>query len=173
MTQYYKEEIYEKAKKQKKNILILFFIVLVVFLLFSAGMFFWHHAQEYGSDKYILIKTLHYSVSAVFLTWTFFLFSIKYTRTRKFCNVCKNIKTGLREEHEATFFDFNDRVQNNNGVDFKSIAFLEWNKYKKEYYEKKVLVFAELPFPDMVAEKKYKYVTQSNILVEYKEITQE
>ncbi len=49
----------------------------------------------------------------------------------------------------------------------KSLVFLEWNKYKNEYFERKVLIFYENSFPEFEEKITYRYVTQSNVLVSY------
>ena len=75
--------------------------------------------------------------------------------------------TGLRETSTGSFFEFDEKIQDKDGVDFKSLIFLEWNKYKKEFFERKVLVFYEKPFPEIPLEANVTYVTQGNVLVSY------
>lgn len=49
----------------------------------------------------------------------------------------------------------------------KSLVFLEWNKYKKGYYERKVLVFYEKEFPEIPEGSGVRFITQGNVLVSY------
>ena len=42
-----------------------------------------------------------------------------------------------------------------------------WNKYKEEYYERKVLIFADQPVPEIPETARVKFVTQGNVLIEY------
>ena len=58
-------------------------------------------------------------------------------------------------------------VINKDGVDMKSLIFIEWNKYKNDYFERKVLVFYEKPFPEFAEKATVRYVTQGNVLISY------
>ena len=78
-----------------------------------------------------------------------------------------NINTGIRETYEGTFIEYDETVQNERGVEYKSLIFEEWNKYKKSIFKRKVLVFNDLPFPEIEKGSLVEFVTQSNILVKY------
>ena len=170
MIDYYNSEIYKDALKQKTKVLRIYLLILVVYLLFSAGMFFWFTTLTYESNVVVTIKLIHYPITLFFLVFSVFYIGIKHNRVKKFCNECYHLENGIREENEGTFFDYSEDLQDKGGVDFKAIVFLEWNKYKKDYFERKVLVFYELPFPELEPEKKYKFITQSNVLIKYQEI---
>ena len=75
--------------------------------------------------------------------------------------------TGLRETTVAGFFEVDNSIQDKDGVDMKALIFLEWNKYKEEYYERKVLIFADQPVPEIPETARVKFVTQGNVLIEY------
>ena len=77
------------------------------------------------------------------------------------------LKTGLRETSTGSFFEYDETLQDKDGVDFKSLVFLEWNKYKNDFFERKVLVFDELPFPEFTENQNVRYITQGNVLVSY------
>ncbi len=49
----------------------------------------------------------------------------------------------------------------------KSMVFLTYNELRKGYFERKVLVFYEKPFPEIDLEDKVEFVTQGNVLVSY------
>ena len=53
------------------------------------------------------------------------------------------------------------------GVECKTIIFLEWNEYKKIYFERKVLVFYEKEFPQIPENAFVKMVTQGNFLISF------
>ena len=59
------------------------------------------------------------------------------------------------------------KVMDKDGVDFKSLVFIEWNKYKIDFFERKVLVFYEKPFPEIPVEANVSYITQGNVLISY------
>ena len=73
-------------------------------------------------------------------------------------------------EVKKRFIDIAKRMEKD-GVDFKSLIFLEWNKYKKDYFERKVLVFNEKPFPEIPDGATVTFITQGNVLISY-EITE-
>ena len=52
-------------------------------------------------------------------------------------------------------------------MEFKSLVFIEWNKYKNDYYERDVLVFNERPFPEIPENAMVKFETQGNVLIWY------
>jgi hypothetical protein len=74
---------------------------------------------------------------------------------------------GIKEKGTGSFIEYSDKIQDKDGVDMKSLVFLEWNKYKKDYYERKVLVFADKPFPEIPKDAVVNFVTQSNVLISY------
>ena len=76
--------------------------------------------------------------------------------------------TGKKETSVGTFIEYDEEIQDKDGVDFKSLIFLEWNKYRKEFFERKVLVFYDKDFPEIEKDAKVEYTTQSNALIEYK-----
>ena len=53
------------------------------------------------------------------------------------------------------------------GVDCYSLVFLEYNKYKKDFFERKVLVLAEKPVPQFEKHTFVKFITQGNVLCSY------
>ena len=75
--------------------------------------------------------------------------------------------TGIRETYTGSFFEYSETLQDKDGVDCKALVFLEWNKFKKGFFERKVLVFAEKEFPKFEENMNVRYVTQSNVLVSY------
>jgi hypothetical protein len=170
MIDYYTSEIYLSALKQKRRVLTIYLILLGAYILFSAGMLFWFSTLTYKSNTVLTIKLIHYPISFVFFVFSIFYIGIKYKRVKRFCVECNFLENGIRETSEATFFEYSEDRQDKNGVDFKALIFLEWNKYKKDYYERKVLVFYELPFPEMEIDAKYRFVTQGNVLIKYEKI---
>ena len=75
--------------------------------------------------------------------------------------------TGLKETSTGSFFEYDETLQDKDGVDFKSLIFIEWNKFKNDFFERKVLVFNEKPFPEFTEKQNVKYVTQGNVLISY------
>ena len=63
--------------------------------------------------------------------------------------------------------------QTKDGVDCKSIMLVEWNKYKKDFFEREVLVFYEKPFPEIPQDATIEFVTQGNFLISYQILDEE
>lgn len=167
MIDYYEKQQLENAKKQRKNTLTVYFVVLGVFLLLSVGFFLWYLTLPYKSPTIVTLKWIHYPIVGVFVVFSFIYLGIKYKRVNRFYRLVVNLETGLRETSMGSFFEYDETLQDKDGVDFKSLIFLEWNKYKKDFYERKVLVFDEREFPKFNENDNVRYVTQGNVLISY------
>ncbi len=167
MVDYYVKQNLEEVKKQRKKTLIGYFIVLGVFLLLSVGFFLWYRTLPYESPTIKTLKWIQYPIIGVFVVFSFVYLGIKYKRVNKFYRLVYNLETGLRETSTGSFFEYDETSQEKDGVDFKSLVFLEWNKYKKDFFERKVLVFEEREFPKFNENDNVRYVTQGNVLISY------
>ena len=63
--------------------------------------------------------------------------------------------------------EYDEELQEKDGVDFKSLIFIQWNEYKNKYFERKILVFYEEEFPKLEKGDEVEFVTQSNVLISY------
>ncbi len=167
MVKYYERELLEKARKQKRNALIALFAVIGVYLIFTVGIFFWYTTLPYQSPTITTVKLIHYPVTAVMVVFLVIFIQIKIRRVSKFLTKCIDIETGLTETSFGSFIEFSDKLQTKDGVDFKWVIFLEYNEKKKNFFERKVLVFYELDFPNLKEGDNVRYVTQGNVLKEY------
>ncbi len=167
MQEYFTEKDFVDAKKLKRNAIIIFLIALGVYLLFSAGMIVWYVLQPYKSPTLGTVKWVHYSVTAVFVILAFLYLGIPYRRIKKYYKVVFNMQNANREEYTARFIEYDDTVEQRDGVDYKSLIFLQYNMYKKDFFERKVLVFADRPMPEIQEEANVKFITQSNVLIKY------
>ena len=75
--------------------------------------------------------------------------------------------TGLTETSQGTFFEFDESLHDKDGVDVKALIFIEWNKYKEDYFERKVFVQKEKDFPPLEENQLVRYITQGNMLIKY------
>ncbi|MBR2871476.1 MAG: hypothetical protein IKB98_08930 [Clostridia bacterium] len=168
MIQYFKDEILQSVSKQRKKTLWIYLgIILGVYLAISVATFVWYLTLPYGSPTVSVIKGIQYPATALFVIASFIYLSIPYKRVNKFYKLCKHVKTGLREKCSGKFFEYDANLTQKDGVDCKSLVFIEWNKYKNKPFERSVLVFYELPFPEIPEGAMVEYVTQGNVLVEY------
>lgn len=167
MTKYFEEQELEQAKKQKKKSFIIYLIFLGIYLVFSAVMFVMYFNLPYKSRDIAKLKLLHYFITGVFTIFSFIYLGIKHKRVRRYYKLCNNLATGLRETSVGSFFEYDNSLQDKDGVDMKSLVFIEWNKYKNDYFERKVLVLYDKPFPEIQEKANVKYITQGNVLCEY------
>ena len=167
MTTYFHEEELATVKKQRKNCLTIYFIVLGVYFLASAGMFWWYLTLPYHSPKITTVKLIEYPLTGVFVIFSFIYLGIKFKRVNKYYKLCRHLVEGIKETYTGNFLEYDETVQVNDGVDFKSLVFIEWNKYKNDFFERKVLVFNEKPFPEIPEKSNVTYVTQGNVLLSY------
>ena len=157
-----------KAKKQKTLLLIIFLITAAAFTAFLCVMFFVvYMGLPYGSDKILLVKIITYAVILLFVGFCFVYLGLPYKRAKKFCVFLTNLKTGLKEKSVATFLEADGELHEKDGVDCKSLVFIEWNKYKKDYFERRVLVFYEREFPVIPEKAEVEFITQGNFLISY------
>lgn len=167
MTQFFLNSQFYQAKKQRRDTLLLYFIVLGVYLFISLGLFLWFRTLPYNADEITTIKLIHYPITFVFVIYSFIYLGIKYKRINKYYKLTRNLVVGLKETSTGSFFEYNESIRTKDGVDFKSLVFIEWNKFKDDFYERHVLVFKDMPFPKMQENQNVRYVTQGNVLISY------
>ncbi len=172
MIDYFKEEYLLRAKSQKKKCLLIYLITAGAFLLFVVAMILWYKTMPYKSQQITLVKIIANVVTAIFVVFSFVYLSIIFRRVNKYYRLCFNLATGLQEETTAEFVDYDDNLLTKDGVDCKSMVFLEWNKYKKDYFERKVLVLYEKDFPEIPPKSTVKFITQGNVLIKYEIINE-
>lgn len=172
MTDYYSEEELNLSKKQRKNTLIIYFIVLGVYILATLGVIIYYITLPYSGYKdtsktITIIKLIEYSVTGLFVIFSFLFLGIKFKRINRYYKICLHMCNGLRETSTGSFLEYDENIQDKDGVDFKSLIFIEWNKYKNDFFERKVLVFYEKPFPEIPVNANVRYITQGNVLISY------
>lgn len=167
MIEYFSDKLFYDAKKQRKRVLLVYFIILGVYALASVALYWWYRILPYEHEDILIVKIIHYSLTAVFVIFSFIYLGIPYKRVNKYYKLTNNLMTGIRETSTGSFFEYDETLQDKDGVDFKSLVFIEWNKYKKDFFERKVLVFDEIPFPELTENQNVKYITQGNVLISY------
>ena len=167
MTDYFVEKYYLDAKKQRKMVLTVYFIILAVYLVASVACYWWYRTLPYMSGKITTVKIIHYTLTGIMVIFSFVYLGIPYKRVNRYYKLTHNLMTGIRETSTGSFFEYDESLQDKDGVDFKSLVFIEWNKYKNDFFERKVLVFDEMPFPELEENQNVRYVTQGNVLISY------
>lgn len=167
MINYIDKNLKQEIEKQKKKCLKIYFFVLAVYVISCVGLIIWYSFLPYGSNMFALIKGLEITLSAIFVAFSFLYLAIKYKRVKCFYKMLNDVDNGLLESTTAQFIRVDERLEVHQGVDMKSLVFLEYNKYKKGLFERKVLVYYELPFPKLEENEFYEFNTQGNVLVSY------
>ena len=167
MVEYFKEEELIAVQKQRANVLKIYFLVVAIYLFLSVGLMLWHGTLPYLSDTITLVKVIHYTLSAIFVIFSFIYLGIVFKRVNRYYRLMRNLSVGIRETSTGSFFEYSENIQDKDGVDCKALIFLEWNKYKKDFFERKVLIPCEKQFPEFTENTNVRYITQSNILISY------
>ncbi len=173
MTEYFKQEYLQQAKVQRKKTLTVYLIALALYVALSVVVLVRYMQLPYASEKITVIKIVEYVLTFIMTVFSFLYLGIKFKRVNKYYAMCKNLSEGLREEFEANFFEYDDTLATKDGVDVKALVFLQWNKFKNDYYERKVWVFYELPFPEIPENATVKFITQGNVLFSYQILDKE
>lgn len=167
MVTYFHEEELTKVKKQRKICLAIYFVVAGLYVIGSALLFTWYLLLPYKSPLITTVKLIEYPLTGVFVIFSFIYLGVVFKRVNRYYRLCKNMAGGIKEKYTGNFLEYDETVQVKDGVDFKSLVFIEWNKYKNDFFERKVLVFNEKPFPEIPEKSNVNYVTQGNVLIEY------
>ncbi len=167
MTQFFVNSQFEDAKKQKKRTFGIYLIFLGIYLFISLGLFLWFWTLPYMAKDITKIKLIHYPLTAVFVMFSFIFLGIKYKRIKNYYKMTKNLLVGLKETSTGSFFEYDESIRTKDGVECKSLVFIEWNKYKDDFYERHVLVLKEMEFPQFEENQNVRYVTQGNVLISY------
>ena len=172
MTEYFVQQDLEQAKKLKTKTLINYLLVLGLYVVISAGLLMWYLALPYKSPTIALVKWIHYPLTIVMVLFSAIYLGIKYKRVKRYYLLAFNLINARKETSEGSFLEYSEWLQDKDGVDCKALIFLEWNKYKKDYFERKVLVLYDRPFPEIPEKAKVRYVTQGNVLFSYEILEQ-
>ena len=164
---YYQETDFIESKKRRNTMLAIFFVALGLYLVASAIFLVFYLRLPYQSDKITGLKWGHHAVTVVAIIGLFFYMGLPFKRANNYYKMLLNMKTGVHETSTASFFEYDETLQEKDGVDCKSLVFLEWNKYKKDIFERKVMVLYDKPFPEFKENDTVRFVTQGNVLISY------
>ena len=167
MIDYFTEREFLDIKNQRRKVLAIYFLILGIYALISVGLFLWYRTLPYLSSKIIYVKLVHYSITPIFVIFSLIYLGIVFRRVNRFYKVCFNLLNAKKDTSQGIFVKYDEAIQQKDGVDYKALIFAEWNKYKNESFNRKVLVFCEWDFPEIPKDASVKYLTQNNVLVSY------
>ncbi len=167
MIKYYDEREIEISKKQYKRNLLILLSITFLFIALILALFVINYNLPYNASIKTLYKIIGIVSILIYVIFAIIFIGIKLVRVKCYYTHCENVKDGLKETTTAVFLRFNNEIQVKDGVDFKQMIFSEWNKFKSEFYDRKVLVYAEKDYPNIEIGSTVTFVTQGNVLVEY------
>lgn len=167
MVEFFSKSEYESARRSRNKILAIYLVVLFIYLAFSVGVYLWYLTLPYMSPTISTVKWVHHPVSVVFVIFSFIYLGIPYKRTKKYYVMTTYMLTGLKETSNGSFFEYDESIRQKDGVDYKALVFLEWNKFKEDFFERRVLVPAEKEFPKFSEKDEVRFITQGNVLYSY------
>ena len=173
MTKFITDDVLEKVSKQRKKVLSIYFVILGVYLFICLGLLLWYWTLPYQSPTINTIKWICYPVTVVFVFVSFLYLNIPFKRVDRFYKMCYQVINSNHDLYEGHFLNYDLTLQNKDGVDYKTLIFIEWNKYKKVNFERHVLVPYEMEFPQIPQKAKVRYYTQANVLCEYEILSTE
>ena len=171
--EYFKQEEFLKAKKQRAKALAIYLMVALVYFVIALGLFLYYRSLPYRSPDITKVKLILYPITVAFAIFSIIYLSIAFRRINRYYKFCYNLSTAKRETSTAVYLENDGKLFIKDGVDCKALVFLEWNKYKKDYFERKVFVFYEKDFPIITEKAEVEFVTQGNFLINYNVLEEE
>ena len=155
------------AYKQKNKVLGVFWGLTGVYLATCIAMLIFHISLPYGSKLDTIPQAVTYVFSALYILFIFPFMSIKYSRVSKYLKMLSFLSTGLKMTETEYFYTFREQTLQKDNIDVVSCVFATWNKKKEEWFEREIYSDLEKKNPDFGGGDLVRYVTQSNILVQY------
>lgn len=155
------------AYKQKNRVLGVFWSVTLVYAIVAISMLIYHISLPYASELDGIPKAVTYVCSAVYVVFVFPFMAIKYSRVRKYVTMLSFLSTGLKMTETNYFYTFRQQTLQKDNIDVLSCIFATWSKKKEEWMEREIYADVEKARPDFGGGDLVRYVTQSNILVQY------
>ncbi|MBR2384339.1 MAG: hypothetical protein IKA99_01885 [Clostridia bacterium] len=167
---YFTEQDCIRAKAQKQKFLFIYFIVLAVYIAISVVLLVFYLKLPYKSPKISTVKWIHYPITGLFVVFSFLFIGIPIRRAKNYYNIGATMLFGRKDTSQGAFFKYDNSPQFKDGISFTTLIFIEWNETKKEYFERKILLFEDKPIPEFKENEIVKYTTQSNILLSYESL---
>ena len=163
----YKDADLLAAYKQKNKTLLVFWGITLVYLAVCIAMVVFHTSLPYASDLDVIPQAVTYVLSAVYVIIVFPFMVIKYHRVKKYLTMLTFLSKGLKMMEINYFYTFREQKLQKDNIDVLSCVFATWSKKKEEWMEREIYADVEKPTPDIDSGDLVRYITQSNILVQY------
>ena len=166
MISVYNDADYLSAYKQKRRLFTLFMCVTGLYLAFCVAWWIYFMGLPYVANKF-LPKACVFTASALYATFAFVFLAIKYSRVRRYNKMLGYICEGLKMEETNYFYRFREKELQKDNIDVSACVFETYSKKKQEWLEREVYHDVEKPLPPFEEGDLVRYVSQSNILVQY------
>ena len=166
MISVYNDADYLSAHKQKRRLFWFFMGVTAVYLAFC--LVWWLHfiSLPYVASKF-WPKACVFTATVLYATFAFIFLAIKYSRVRRYCKMLDYVCEGLKMEETNYFYRFREKELQKDNIDVSACVFETYSRKKQEWLEREVYHDEEKQLPPFEEGDLVRYISQSNILVQY------
>lgn len=166
MRSVYNDADYLAAYKQKQRLWYIFTAITAAYLIFCIGWEIYHVSLPYVASKF-WPKACVYVSSVVYVVFACVYLSIKYSRVRRYYKMLGYVCEGLKMEETNYFYRFREKQLQKDNIDVSACVFETYSRKKQEWLEREVYHDVEKELPPFEEGDLVRYVSQSNILVQY------
>ncbi len=166
MTTVYNDADYLAAYKQKKKYFHIFLGITAVYLAFCVAWLIYFISLPYVASKF-WPKACVYVASALYSVFVFIFMAIKYSRVSRYCKMLGYVSEGLKMEETNYFYRFREKSLQKDNIDVSACVFETYSRKKQEWLEREVYHDVEKDLPDFGEGDLVRYISQSNILIQY------
>ena len=166
MVSVYNDADYLSAYKQKRRLFWAFMSVTAVYLAFCVAWWLYFISLPYVASKF-WPKACVFTATVLYATFAFIFFAIKYSRVRRYCKMLGYVCEGLKMEETNYFYRFREKELQKDNIDVSACVFETYSRKKQEWLEREVYHDEEKQLPPFEEGDLVRYISQSNILVQY------
>ena len=166
MVSVYNDADYLSAYKQKRRLFWAFMSVTAVYLAFCVAWWLYFISLPYVASKF-WPKACVFTATVLYATFAFIFFAIKYSRVRRYCKMLGYVCEGLKMEETNYFYRFREKELQKDNIDVSACVFETYSRKKQEWMEREVYHDEEKQLPPFEEGDLVRYISQSNILVQY------
>ena len=89
---------------------------------------------------------------------------------RNYYKILKGVNEGTSNGTVGEFDRYGTDIEIRDGIEYKSLYFLEYNTKKQEFFERKVWLDTEKPRPEFTQGEHIKFYTHGNMLVSFERL---
>lgn len=166
MISVYNDADYLSAHKQKRRLFWFFMGVTAVYLAFCLVWWLYFISLPYVASKF-WPKACVFTATVLYATFAFIFLAIKYSRVRRYCKMLDYVCEGLKMEETNYFYRFREKELQKDNIDVSACVFETYSRKKQEWLEREVYHDEEKQLPPFEEGDLVRYISQSNILVQY------